>query len=117
MTDRVRLNPSYPHVGKYYPVYAVNDAGKIVGTVYVYIIGTEDQGRYYAYIDDLKVDEAMRGQGISRQLMERAHEIAKLEKCYKVIANSHRKRKAARALYASLGYVPHGREFRLDLPD
>ena len=92
--------------------------GRHVGHVYVYIVG--DPARKggkacYAYVDDLLIDESVRGEGGGRKLMEALLRVAKQEHCYKVIANSHRKRKAARALYASMGFVPHGREFRLDL--
>ncbi len=114
MSEQVTLKPSNPKRAKYYPIFAIDKTGAIIGEVYVYIIGTKRQKRFYAYIDDLKVAEKARGQGISRMLMERAHEIAKSELCYKIVANSHRKRKAARALYASLGYRAHGTEFRLD---
>jgi GNAT superfamily N-acetyltransferase len=117
MPVHISIDPVIPHAGTYYPIFALDESDNVVGEVYVYLIGTERQGRYYAYIDDLKVSESMRGHGIARQLMEEAHKIARREKCYKVIANSHRKRKAARALYASLGYYAHGREFRLDLEE
>ena len=115
MNTRVTLNNSHPHPAKYYPVFAVDQSKLVIGEVYVYIVGSERQGRSYAYIDDLKVSENARGMGVARMLMERAHEIAIRESCYKVVANSHQKRVAARALYASLGYCAHGTEFRLDL--
>lgn len=87
-----------------------------VGHVYVYVIGDPVlQGKWYLLIDDLFVSEAGRGKGYGRALMVAAEEFARKQKCYKIVANSHRKRKAARALYASLGYKPHGREFRRDL--
>ncbi|OGZ08189.1 MAG: hypothetical protein A2942_02105 [Candidatus Lloydbacteria bacterium RIFCSPLOWO2_01_FULL_50_20] len=92
--------------------------GRNVGHVYVYIIG--DPARTggkacYAYVDDLLVDESVREKGGGRKLMEALLRVAKSEHCYKVIANCHRRRRAARALYSSMGFAPHGREFRLDL--
>lgn len=111
----VVLVPGLPSYTPRYHLTVVED-GALVGYVYVYIIGDPvRQGKWYALIDDLFVEEAGRGKGYGRRLMVAAEELARKQKCYKIVANSHRKRKAARVLYASLGYVPHGREFRLDL--
>ena len=109
------LYPDYPTFTHSYRLVAMEDATE-VGHVYVYIIGDPvKHGKWYALIDDLFVSEAGRGKGYGRTLMEAAGNLARKQKCYKIVANRHRKRKAARALYQSMGYVPHGREFRLDL--
>ncbi|OGZ07253.1 MAG: hypothetical protein A3D65_01840 [Candidatus Lloydbacteria bacterium RIFCSPHIGHO2_02_FULL_50_13] len=105
------------HYAPYYRI-AAEQNGECVGYVFAYLIGDpihQDQKKRYLYIDDLRVSESMRGKGFGRKLMEDAVALAKKERCYKVVANSHRKLKAARALYAEMGFVPHGREFRLDL--
>jgi len=109
--------PEFHEFTKCYRITA-EVGGKCVGHVYLYVIGDavhKGGDKYYAYVDDLRVDEGMRGQGVGRKLMLALKELAKKEHCYKIVANSHRKRKAARGLYASMGFVPHGREFRLDL--
>jgi len=88
---------------------------KELGHVYLYLIRNDGHDEPYGLVEDLAVSETARGQGIGRALMEGLHKFARKHHCYKIIANSHKKRKAARALYASLGYHSHGTEFRLDL--
>lgn len=88
------------------------------GHVYAYEIGDpikQGPDRLYTYFDDLAVEPFAQRRGIGRKLLERVIEHARKEKHYKVVGNSHRKRKAARTLYLSMGFKPHGREFRLDL--
>ena len=108
--------PDYPFFARYHQ-FTAHKGGKRIGHVFAYlisdvVIGGKD--RYYIYVHDLKVDEAARGQGVGRRLMEEVLRLAKKDGCYKVVANSHRKRRAAWALYKGMGFVSHGREFRLD---
>lgn len=86
-----------------------------IGHVYCYLIVNDLHPTPYALVEDLAVSEAYRGKGVARMLMGALQQRAKKEHCYKVVANSHEKRDAARALYLSLGYRPHATEFRLDL--
>lgn len=89
-----------------------------MGHVFAYIIGDavhKGPDTYYVQVDDLRVDLALRGKGIGRRLMDALKALAKREHCSQIKLACHRKRKAARALYTSMGFVPHGREFRLDL--
>lgn len=88
---------------------------KEVGHVYLYLIRSDLHEESYGLVEDLAVNEAARGKGIGRMLMESLEKLARKHHCYKIIANSNPKRKAARALYASLGYRSYGTEFRLDL--
>jgi GNAT superfamily N-acetyltransferase len=107
--------PSHPSFARCYPVL-YKQGHKVIGRVHVYIIGDSTyQKRWYALIDDLVVEKEWRGQGLSKNLMRKAIEIAKQENCYKVIANSHKKRTVARALYRSMGFRLYANEFRLDL--
>jgi GNAT superfamily N-acetyltransferase len=87
-----------------------------IGHVYCYLIKNDLHDAPYALVEDLAVSEAYRGKGVARMLMEALRSRANKEHCYKIIANSHEKRDAARALYLSLGYHAHATEFRLELP-
>lgn len=55
-------------------------------------------------IEDIIVDEKMRGQGLGRQIVQRLIEIAKENKLEKIMLTSSPRREAARSLYASLGF-------------
>ena len=90
-------------------------AEKEIGHVYCYLIRNDLHETPYALVEDLAVDDTYRGKGVARMLMNALHSTAIENHCYKVIANSHEKRDAARALYLSLGYAAHATEFRLDL--
>lgn len=106
-----------PQFTRFYRVTASVD-GKTVGYAYGYVLGDAvhlGRDKYRFSIQDVYVDPSMRGKGIGRKLMSRLIEIARKELCKRVVLDSHSRRKAARALYTSMGFKPHGREFRLDL--
>lgn len=58
------------------------------------------------YIDDLCVDEAIRGQGIGRKLYEAAVNLAKETGCYNVTLNVWSCNPSALKFYESLGMKP-----------
>ncbi len=95
--------------------FSAKDGKNEVGHVYLYLIWNDAHKKPYGFVEDLAVNEEARGRGIARALMDKLEAKAKRERCYKLIANSNPTRKAARALYLSLGYRSHGTEFRLDL--
>lgn len=94
---------------------SAQEEGKEIGHAYLYLIQNDLHKTPYALVEDLGVNEVCRGKGVARMLMLELHRLAKESECYKIIANSHEKRDAAKALYTSLGYRTHATEFRLDL--
>ena len=114
MSSQVVLN--LPYFDRVFPITYEQD-GEVIGAVDVVIRRNARKNTCYALIDDLVVVESHRGKGISRILMDAAIARAKKEKCYKVIANSHRRRKAARGLYLSMGFRSYATEFRLDIDE
>lgn len=95
--------------------FSAKKDGREIGHVYCYLITNDLHDVPYALVEDLAVNEAYRGKGVARMLMNALHDAARAAHCYKIIANSHEKRDAARALYLSLGYHAHATEFRIDL--
>ena len=77
-------------------------AGQIVGmlTLIVYRVPTGVRAR----IEDVVVDESMRGRGIAIQLVERALEIAREKGADGVALTSNPKREAANRLYQKVGF-------------
>jgi ribosomal protein S18 acetylase RimI-like enzyme len=76
--------------------------GQIVGalTLIVYRVPTGVRAR----IEDVVVDESMRGRGIAVQLVERALEIAREKGADGVALTSNPKREAANRLYQKAGF-------------
>ncbi len=66
-------------------------------------------------MEDLYVSKSERGQGVGTQLVNSVIELAKKQKCYKLIANSRDSRLNVLDFYNHLDFTQHGKEFRLDL--
>ena len=95
-------------------IYIASDNGKIVGTVSVVIA---KQMRWYkGWLEDVVVDEAYRGLGIGRNLVEAAVLCARREHCKTLNMTSRPGREAAWQLYESLGFkFRDTRAYRLEL--
>jgi GNAT superfamily N-acetyltransferase len=112
------VTPKFAEFSKNWRITAVSESGKVVGHVFAYLIGNavhHSAEKYYLLVDDLRVEDQAQGQGIGRKLMVALIVLAKEQHCYKIVANSHKKRVPARALYESLGFRIYADEFRLDV--
>jgi len=83
-------------------VFVASDEGKIVGVVSVsvaaHLMGTR------AWIEDVVVDGAYRGQGIARRLLERVIEHGVAQGCMTFKLTSGPARVGARKLYEAMGF-------------
>jgi GNAT superfamily N-acetyltransferase len=68
-----------------------------------------------AIAEDVVVAQEVRGKGIGRQMMEHAAAQAREAGCYKLALSSNNQRVDAHRFYASLGFVPHGVSFVMEL--
>ncbi len=92
--------------------------GRIVGTLVLLIIpNLTHQGRPYATVENVVVDESERGGGRGRQLMEYAIDEAKRAGCYKIALTSHKSRTDAHRFYEDLGFVSTHEAYRIEFPD
>ncbi len=92
--------------------------GRIVGSLVLLIVpNLTHQGRPYATVENVIVDDSERGTGRGRQLMQHAIDEAKRAGCYKIALTSHRSRTAAHRFYESLGFESTHEAYRIDLPD
>ena len=73
------------------------------------------QGGRRALIEGVRVDEACRGQGIGRQLLEAAINKSKEEGCNMVELTTNKKRPAALAFYQSIGFVASHEGMKMEL--
>ncbi|MFB6181388.1 MAG: GNAT family N-acetyltransferase [Candidatus Magasanikbacteria bacterium] len=88
--------------------------GQQVGRAYLYMIYNDLHDEPYGLLEDVKVQQDYRGQGIGTQLVEEIIEEAKNQGCYKLIATSRDSRPEIHDWYEKLGFDNYGREFRMD---
>ena len=103
-----------------YPEYAVYvataDNGSVVGTFALLVMDNlAHMGAPSAVVEDVCVDERLRGQGIGRAMMHFAMEFARQRGCYKLALSSNVARESAHAFYRSLGFEQHGLSFHVPL--
>jgi GNAT superfamily N-acetyltransferase len=80
--------------------------GKIVGTLQVtFVRGLSRMGAWLMLIEAVRVESALRGTGIGREIITRAIDIARARGCGSVELSSHRSREAAQRFYEQLGFV------------
>ena len=72
------------------------------------------RGTPSAIVEDVVVSPYHQGQGIGRQMMAHARELARQAGCYKLVLSSNQKRERAHAFYASLGFQRHGLSFLIE---
>ena len=93
-------------------VYVAEIDGQVVGTFVLYILPNMTRhGRPAAMLENIVVDEANRGQGIGRVMLEHARDLAQAAGCYKLSLTSNAKRTAAHDFYRRCGMVQHGVSF------
>lgn len=100
---------------KHYPSYDLHVAEldeRIVGTFALLVMDNlGHMGSPSAVLEDVVVDQGLRGKGIGKLMMEYAHEICRQQGCYKMTFSSNRNREAAHRFYESLGFTRHGFSF------
>lgn len=95
--------------------FLVEDGGREVARAYLYIMHNDLHIRPFGFMEDVYVDESLRGKGLGTQLVEKVLEAARRENCYKLIANSRHGREKLHELYKKIGFNDWGIEFRIDL--
>jgi len=88
------------------------DAGRVVGTLTLYTLpNLSHGGRSTAIVENVVVDDALRGSGLGRLLMAEADRLAQEAGCYKVALTSNNKRAPAHTFYETIGYANTHRGF------
>ena len=100
---------------KNYPYYCLHVAeldGRLVGTFALLIMDNLGHlGTPTAILEDVVVDETLRGKGIGKRMMEYANDLCRQHGCYKMTFSSNINREAAHRFYESLGFRKHGYSF------
>ena len=103
-----------------YPDYAIyvaeSDDGRIVGTFGLLVMDKlAHNGKPSGLVEDVVVDESLRGHGIGREMMLFAMEYCRTRACYKLALSSNLKRTEAHGFYETLGFRKHGFSYAIDL--
>ena len=94
-------------------VYVAECEGRVVGTFVLYTLPNMTRnGRPAAILENIVVDEALRGQGIGRAMLAYARECALARGCYKLSLTSNARRADAHEFYRRCGMLQHGVSFR-----
>jgi GNAT superfamily N-acetyltransferase len=79
--------------------------GRVAATATLYIVpNLSHGGRPFMIVESVVVDEANRGSGFGRVLMDEAEARARAANCYKIAFTSNRRRVDAHRFYERLGY-------------
>jgi len=109
-----RRMADYPDYGVY--VATAADDGAVVGTFALLVMDNlAHGGAPSAVVEDVCVDERLRGRGIGRAMMMFAMERARASGCYKLTLSSNQARAGAHAFYRALGFEQHGLSFHVPL--
>lgn len=94
--------------------YIEDESGKEIGRAYLYLMKNDLHENPFGYMEDVYVDESLRGQGIGTELVEELIKTAREHKCYKLFATSRYERTKVHALYEKIGFKDWGKNFRMD---
>jgi GNAT superfamily N-acetyltransferase len=96
--------------------FSMQENGREVARAYLYLAENDlHPGQWFGLLEDVFVDESVRGRGHATTLVRHVMEEARRRKCYKLIATSRDERPRVHELYRRLGFDEWGREFRLNL--
>ena len=71
----------------------------------------------FGLLEDLFVDESLRGQGIGTEILNMVIAEAKNNNCYKLVATSRHEREAVHKMYEKNGFKNFGIEFKMYFND
>lgn len=91
--------------------------GKEVARAYLYLLSNDLHQEPFGFLEDVFVDEDVRGRGLGKEIVEQIIKFAREVGCYKLIATSRTARPKVHHLYSSLGFFEQGKEFRMDFKE
>lgn len=91
--------------------------GEIVGTTYLNVIPNLSRGASpYAVIENMVIDERLRGAGLGRKLMDATLALAWSEDCYKAMLVTGSKDPNTHEFYRASGFSPDAKQAYLARP-
>jgi len=89
--------------------------GREIGRAFLYILYNDLHKGPFGFLEDVYINENLRGQGIGTKLLNEVINEAKRNECYKIVATSRHSRPKVHKLYKRLEFKDQGIEFRLDI--
>ena len=97
-------------------ILVVEENERVVGMAQLSILpNMSHMGRPVAHVENVVVDEMLRGQHLGERLLRRAIEIARAAGCFRMELTSRKERHAAQRFYERVGFVPSHVGFKLTL--
>lgn len=93
--------------------YVLQGEGE-VARAYLYLLRNDLHERPFGFLEDVFVDASLRGGGIGKILVQKVIDEARERNCYKLICTSRYEKPQVHGLYLGLGFIDHGKEFRID---
>lgn len=95
--------------------FFIEKDGKEVARAFLYIMHNDLHKEPFGFLEDLFVNEELRGQGIGTEILNKIVAEAKKLGCYKLVATSRHDREDVHRLYEKIGFKNFGIEFKIYL--
>jgi len=95
---------------------SIEKESKEIARAYLYLMKNDAHSTPFGLLEDVFVEENLRGKGLGTTIVNAAIEEAKKQGCYKLICTSRYSKPKVHALYTKLGFKDQGKEFRIDFP-
>ena len=95
--------------------FSIKRDGKEAARAYLFVMWNSLHDTPFGLLEDVFVDESLRGQTLGTEIVNAVIAEAKAQGCYKLVATSRYPCPKVHELYARLGFEGHGKEFRIDL--
>jgi GNAT superfamily N-acetyltransferase len=94
--------------------FSIRKNGEEVAHAFLYILSNDLHKEPFGFLEDVFVEEYARGEGLGKEIIKQIISFAKESGCYKLIATSRTSRDGVHEIYRKLGFVLHGKEFRMN---
>jgi len=95
--------------------FFIEQNGQEIARAFLYIMKNDLHNKPFGFLEDLFVDESLRGQGIGTKLLNMVIAEAKNIGCYKLVATSRHERDLVHKMYEKAGFENFGIEFKMYL--
>ena len=94
--------------------FSIEKDDKEIVRAYLYLMKNDSHKQPFGLMEDVFIDESLRGKGYGTKIVKELIKEAKKQNCYKLIATSRYARDKVHKLYKKLGFQDWGKEFRID---